>query len=355
MNEDEQEKKLEQELRDGLNSEEPYSNSTDSKEVKTKKDKPEEATTHNSPGTVILQWLSYAFWAWLVISLVWLIDRVLSSGLLDQNVSSTIPYALAASIVMLPVAFFVDLFYRKHEPTKKTGAAMVIMVIHSVLFALVTIGTLIGAVFILLDMFISGTLSSNDPSAVTLYTTLFAAIAFGFVFLRTLNPFKTKKLAKMFGYAMLAVSSTLIVLGLIGPALSSYNLRNDRLIEEGIGSVSSAIDSYTNANSALPESLDDVSFKTKISKDLIEKDLLTYKPEGQVENDNNDSRYETYHYQLCANYTKPAANQDPYYEYGSSYDEPEYQPHPNTYAHDAGEVCYKLSTKFYNPVEKTEE
>lgn len=383
MNEDEQEKKLEQELRDGLNEVEPDGDAVDLElsdrstlppqtedPVASPLHQPEineepvaptptEPPHHSSAGVVILQWLSYAFWAWLVIGLIWLVNLSLSTVLLGYDTSGSIPYALAASIVLLPVAFVVDLFYRKHEPIKKHGGAMIIMVIHAVLYALVTIGTLIGAVFIALSMLINDSLALQSSQSVLLYTTLFAALSFGYVFLRVLNPFKSKFFSKIFGFSMLAISAGLIIVGFVGPALNAISLRNDRLIESGLGTLSSAIVSYVGENDKLPDSLKDVELRgSSAATSLIEKGLVTYKPEGKVEatvEDNEDEKsYSLYRYQLCVTYNKESTYQYSDYYYGYGYDGAEsdarsddYDTYPDTYDHKAGDVCYKLQTYSY--------
>jgi len=306
----------------------------------------------NPAGLVILQWLSYAFWAWLALGLIWLVNLILSDGLVGKDASSTIPYALAASIVLLPTAFVVDKIYRKHEPIYKQGAPMVVMVIHAVLYALVTIGTLIGAVFIALNMFINDSLTFNNGESIALYTTLFASLITGFILLRVLNPFKTKLFGKLFGMLMLVISSVLIVLGFVGPALNAFNLRNDRLIEMGLGTVTSSIAAYVQENEKLPGSLKELNPQDESAVALIEKGLVVYKPEGTVivpmDPEVRDDEYIQYRYQLCVTFDKESQYPEGFYGVSSSaeiYPNPDgYQSYPDTYRHTAGEVCYKLLT-----------
>lgn len=388
MNEDEQEKKLEQELREGLEDmeqddlddqtqdETPTKAPEPTEETKKEVSQPQiakpaiekeprqpepvsvEPSEHSSAGVVILQWLSYAFWAWLVIGLIWLVSLTLTSLLLDEDTSGAIPYALAASLVLLPVAFVVDRFYRRHEPLKKRGAAMVIMVIHAVLYALATIGTLIGAVFIALNMFINDSLAWDSAESVVLYTTVFAALSFGYVFLRVLNPFQSKLFSNIFGISMLVISAALIVLGFVGPALSAFSLRNDRLIESGLGTVSSSIISYVNDNEKLPESLNDLELRSDSANSIVEKGLVTYKPEGKVDVPADDEtgreEYSKYRYQLCVTFNKESKypSGGGYYYDMPAYPETDgkdddYQTYPDVYDHKAGDVCYKLETYNY--------
>src|SRR5690606_24348193 len=116
-----------------------------------------EKQPHNTPGIIILQWLTYAFWGWLIVGLIWLIALVFMNALTDsaEDVLGMLPYAIAGTTVVLPIALTWDLFYRKHEPKKKTGGASVIMILPAVIFALPGIGALILAVFMLVNMLLT--------------------------------------------------------------------------------------------------------------------------------------------------------------------------------------------------------
>jgi hypothetical protein len=310
----------------------------------------------SSPGVIVLQWLTYAFWGWLILALIWLVGVVASAAIADADVDGMIPYAIAATLVLLPIAFVTDLFYRRYEPVKKTGAATVIMVIHVVIFALLGIGALILTVFTVLSMFI-GTGGTSDTQTVATVTELFAAVMYAAAFLRTLNPFKTRKVAKIYGFAMLGVAIVVLALGVFGPMVKAISERDDRRIETNLPLVKSGIDSYVEDNNKLPDSLKDVTYKSDDARSLVNDGLVRYEKvatpkvtdDSGLSSDDYSSRimnYETeYRYKLCVTYT--GSSNDSYDDYNYSSRRDDYQDYLSVYSHPSGEVCYKLSTTAY--------
>lgn len=290
----------------------------------------------NSAGVVILQWLTYAFWGWLIIGLIWVISVILINAILGTSVSEVVPYAVAATIVLLPLAFVCDLFYRKYEPVKKTGAAMVILVIHAVLFALIGIGTLIVSVFTGLNMAINVG-EGLDNQLVLLLVTAFATVLYAGAFVRTLNPFKSKKAPLVYAFTMLGVSILLLILAVVGPIVQSVASRDDRRIEAGLSGVQRDIETYVVTNNKLPDSLQDVEFSERSSQDIVDDNLVEYKAVGKIETLSYPSTSASYRYELCVTY-KLANNPNDY----SSNRNNQYQSYLSTYSHDAGRVCYKL-------------
>lgn len=276
----------------------------------------------NTAGVIVLQWLSYAFWGWLAVGLIWLISIILVNAIAGDSVNGVIPYATAATLVLLPIAFVTDLFYRKYEPLKKTGAAMVIMVIHAVLFAILAIGTLVITVFTAINLGINT--DPHDVETVTMLTALFATILYIVIFLRILNPFKSAKPSLVFGISMLAVALVLLIFAVTGPIIKSISTRQDRLIEANLTSVQTDINNYARSNNSLPKSLTDVDFSQK-AKELIDKNLVEYTPDNL-----NHQRY-----QLCVTYTATKGQKSSYPDNSSYY--------LSTYNHPAGRVCYKVN------------
>lgn len=309
----------------------------------------------SSPGVIVLQWLTYAFWGWLILALIWLVGVVASAAIADADVDGMIPYAIAATLVLLPIAFVTDLFYRRHEPVKKTGAATVIMVIHVVIFALLGIGALILTVFTVLSMFI-GTGGTSDTQTVATVTELFAAVMYAAAFLRTLNPFKTRKVAQIYGFAMLGVAIVVLALGVFGPMVKAVSERDDRRIETNLPLVKTSIDSYVEDNNKLPDSLKDVTYKSDDARALVNDGLVRYEkvatPKATDESDLS-SDYSSdipnyrieYRYKLCVTYT--GSSNDSYDDYNYSSRRDDYEDYLSIYSHPSGEVCYKLSTTAY--------
>lgn len=311
----------------------------------------------SSAGVTVLQWLTYAFWGWLAASLLWLMGTVLSSAILNETTNESTPYAIAAAVVLLPLAFVCDLLYRKHEPAKKAGGAMVIMVVHAVLFALISIVSLIIAVFITVNGLVEVD-SGDDERLVGILTALTATVLFAGAFVRALNPLKGKKPARIYALAMLGVTLLLLALTIAGPLVKSIATRGDRIIEQALPSVQSSIEAYINDNSKLPASLKDVSFTDEDAQELVEDGKVEYIPEEKTgvsildinnpevatkEDDLNLQK--TFRYQLCVEYQAASGNKGRSGYYADEMNG--YKSYISTYSHDAGRTCYKLKQTVY--------
>ena len=294
-----------------------------------------EKPVHNSAGTIVLQWLSYAFWGWLILALIWLMSVILANAITGEPVDAMVPYAMAATIVLLPIAFVTDFFYRKHEPLKKTGAAMVIMVIHAVIFALCGIGVLISAVFSGLAVFVNAPADTDVPVVVIL-TLGFATVLYAGAFLRMLNLFKTSKAAKWYSIGMLVLSLLLITLGVVGPFVSAIGLRDDRRIERQLSEVKTGVDRYASSHGKLPNELKDVEYSNDDTTALVRDDLIMYKKVGPITDATTDGK--GFRYELCVEY-KAKSRYSSYSTNGA-----EYQTSLYISGHPAGNVCYKLQT-----------
>lgn len=317
------------------------------KPTEPERPKPVEATetpTHSSAGVLVLQWLTYAFWGWLILALIWLMGVVLANAILDKPSTDMIPYAIAASIVLLPLAFVTDLFYRKHEPLKKVGGAAIIMVIHTVLFALLGIITLIITIFTALSM--ATETGGVDGKLVAIGTTGFATLLYAGAFIRTLNPFKNAKPLFIYSLVMVGLTALLLCLAIVGPFAKSLTTRNDRLIEQNLSSVENGITNYTRENKGLPNSLKDVRLSGE-AKQLVDNNLVEYKKEATIKAAPSSSLGSItieHRYQLCVTYT--ASNGS---EYASDYQtEEEYTDYASTSSHEAGKTCYKLKATTYD-------
>jgi len=306
-----------------------------------------EVPPHNSPGVVILQWLTYAFWGWLIVALIWLIGVIVATAQGSAGATESIPYAIAASVVLLPLAFVCDLLYRKHEPVKKSGAAMVIMVIHAVLFALLGIGALITTVFLGLSLVINGN-SITSGQVTALATTGAGALLYAGAFVRTLNPIKTKKLAMMYSTAMLVVSIGLLALGVVGPLVQSIASRDDRLIEEHLGTVNSAVNQYIADNQKLPTSLNNVALGSQGAQELVDSNRVEYIPGEPVTKPTiNGGSNMAYRYKLCVTYKAAAQNSSSYSTQRHNSDAV-YSSFVSVYGHGAGRTCYNLQEVVYD-------
>lgn len=323
--------------------------------------KSKNARAVNTPGSLVLQWLTYAFWGWTVLALTWL--TAISVGFfLDKSDSASestvIAYSLAAVVVLFLISLICDIFYTRREPLYKQGAATVIMIIHAVLFALFAIGALIVAVFAVVRLLIGeGTTSyqTGDAGSLTTLTTgLVIAVVYGATLLRTLRPFKLKRSSLVYWIFMTLVIGGIIGLGVAGPAWNARQTRDDRVIERGLMGVSEAVRSYTAKSEKLPQSLAEVKDQTKgDARTLLDRQLVEYMPGDKLPSDpapaNPDkpipmvASVDAYSYTLCVTY-KGSKGTQPYYGKDGSYRVLD----PDTYYHEAGRVCYDLQTQYTN-------
>lgn len=316
-----------------------------------------QSVPHKEPtnaGLLVLQWLTYAFWGWTVLALSVLATTVLANLIEGADTAGFTPYGIAAVLVLLPISFVCDHFYSKKEPQKKTGPETLVMVIHAVLFALFGIGSLIFAVFSLVQL---GVGSGDSSSAVVgLLSSLIIAVFYAFTFLRTLNPGITPWIRRYYKFGMLAAISVIAVMALVGPVAQERRTRDDRLIRENLNSIESGINEYARTNNRLPDSLELLTFSYGDVETLIERDLVEYKPVGAVtsrtsvnslRNFNNDLSIvpQEYRYELCVTYKEEAPSRNGYG--GSDVDSEGYTTYLSTYNHPAGRVCYKLRTTDY--------
>jgi hypothetical protein len=319
-------------------------------------------TTHNNPGVLVLQWLTYAFWGWTVLALAWLtamsVGFFLNPDSTENYESTTVAYSLAAVIVLYLISVICDAFYARVEPRDKTGGSMVIMIIHAVIFALFGIGSLIFAVFAIVRLLIgdgSSTSYGDDGAITMLITSLIITLVYGATLLRALRPLKLKRSSMIYGIFMGIVTAVIVILAISGPAYSARMTRDDRLIERTLPELSEEINSYTNEKNALPTSLTELSDKvSEDTKTLIDRNLVEYTPKSKIAASASDlplnltqkpilapDTGDIFQYQLCVTYkaAKGSGSYDsPRSEYGTTT--------PDTYQHDAGRVCYDLQTNY---------
>ncbi len=305
---------------------------------------------------IVLQWLTYAFWGWAVLSLSTLTTMVLSSFITKADTGSFTPYAIAAVLVLLPIAFGCDYFYSKKEPEKKTGPENIVMIIHAVIFALCAIGSLILAVFFLVQIFTSSS-ADNSGAQVGLYSSLIIAVYYVLTFLRTLNPAKLPWIQRSYKFIMLITIGIIAILGVVGPVAAERSTRNDRLIDDGLPRLTNTINDYAEDNKKLPASLSDVKTTGEAQK-LIDDNLVQYKAvdTGQISatqatgaNRSLSARGSSaFRYELCVTYKEKSRSYDKYNSTSRYSDSEGYTEYINSSAHPAGNVCYKLKAVVYD-------
>ena len=323
----------------------------------------------NTAGILVLQWVTYAFWGWFALAILWLSALTFGyfvTGNDSQSWGDALAYPLASVVVMLIIAQVADLFYVKHEPERKTGGSSVIMLIHAVLFVLLTVASLIVAVFSLINMSInSDPVSGTNGPAITLFTALIMLSLYGLASARVLFGGRKKILRTVFWAVSVAMALIFTIASVAGPAARANATKDDRLIESALPELATDIQNYTRENDKLPASLSDVKSTSSYSKEkvqlLISKKLVEYKPNSQdaTTNDGGTSypsstsmsgsttikyaewdTYKTFYYQLCVDY-KAEKSPDYYYKSTASSGD-RYSNYADTSSHKAGKVCYRL-------------
>jgi competence protein ComGC len=308
----------------------------------------------NTPGQIVLQWLTYAFWGWTILGMSALTISVLANFISKAETGGFTPYGIAAVLVLLPISIVCDVFYSKHEPEKKTGAASIVMVIHAVIFAIFGIGSVIAIVFSIVSMLTSS--SDSSSTQVALYSAMIISVLYAAAFLRTINPVRIPMVRRSFTIFMTLVVGVIAILGIVGPVANERSTRNDRLITSNLSSVKASIDSYANSKNKLPSSLNDLNLSGDAKK-LVDTNQIKYtansKPVSTTSTSTGTTRKTlttntTYYYELCVNYTK-ASDKNRYSTYASSREDSDgYSTYIESYYHDAGEECYKIKTVDYN-------
>lgn len=298
--------------------------------VETKKSPATPAT----PSTLILQWLTYSFWGLTILALSVLTFIVIYNLINHSESGSASLYTLAAIIVLLPISLVCDFLYQKREPHKKTGASAAILAIHAVIFALFGIGVLITGLFAIVQLIVDANSAAETDSAIArLVSSLIVTVLYGLVFVRTLNPFKKIRFfPKIHAIVMGVVILTFAVLAFIGPFALQLATKQDRLIDSNISYIANAIERQAERSNALPDSLQDIGSTSEGGQQLIDEELVTYKPEQP------DPRTGNLRYQLCTTYAAKDSNR--YNSYNESRND--YQTYLDTTGHKKGDVCYKL-------------
>jgi uncharacterized membrane protein YqjE len=290
-----------------------------------------------SPGLLILQWLTYAFWGWTILALSVLTTTVYSSLINKEDVGGFVPYGVAAVLVLLPISFICDSFLVGKESEKKRGPEIIIMVIHAVIFALFGIGSLIVATIALVILFTSS--GESRGALVSLASALTVAVFYLLTFVRTLRPKILWNFATWFRFIMAATTAIIVILAFVGPVAQERATKTDRLIEDNMYQVNTAIQNYVNDNKELPDNLGQLTLSGEGPKKLVDDNIVTYKPEGVYTDNSTYSDNSSFKYQLCVNYTQ----KDGGYDSSNRYDG-EYSSYVDTSGHPAGNVCYKLYT-----------
>jgi hypothetical protein len=307
-----------------------------------------------SASQIVWQWVCYGLWEWALLSLGILLSLTLMYYIIDDTTPENfVIYLLAAMLSLVPIAFFVDRMYAKHEPQQKSGFSGVVMVLNAVVVFLATVGGFIATVVSLLSIIVNG---SSDSLTIALISSVITAVLGGLLFARIVNPEQIRRFTRFFPWIVVAVAGIAMVFAIAGPIRSLASTRNDRLVENNMYAVVSEIRSYAYEHKKLPKSLDDLTFTySEDAQRLIDKDLVTYKPNtkpmeqkllgqlsdytNQLGGQSNVQTEKIFHYELCADFDRkkgaPSStlNENAIYDIGNR--------------HPKGETCYKLTASVY--------
>jgi hypothetical protein len=326
--------------------------------------------TENTPGTVVLQWLTYAFWGWTVVAISYLVGVItyyVMNGSVASGTAEPVAYGIAAAAILLPIALICDWLYSKREPMHKHGFASIIMVIHAVLFALLAIGALITAAFSGVSILL--TTGDATVSGVTIAVSIALVILFIKLLARTARPMLFARFRLLFRISMSVVVLVALVWGSVGPVAQAVVTKDDRAVRDSLLDLTNVINQYTYNNNALPLSIaaavaDEQSSsyiytsKSTIT-DLAARSLVTYTPNTKPAVKSPDDGVSidvpvstgettTYYYELCGVYGHDLGPKDQYYSsYPITVDSSEYRAGVDAGPVKAGTQCYKLTTTSY--------
>lgn len=326
----------------------------------------------NTPGTIVLQWLSYAFWGWAIVAIAYL-AAVITSYLLDgtwvSDSTEPVAYGMAATLVLVPFALVCDWLYSRREQQDKHGIASVVMIIHAVLFTLFAIGALISVAFSVVGLL----LTTGDTSGPVIAIVVSAVLAILYIDLvvRIVRPLLIMRLRLVFRISMTLVTLTALVWGALGPFAQTIATKDDRAVRDGLESLSYGVNQYASTKNALPTTLSQVIQDSTLIQSvnpiasaetltrLIDKGSITYKANIKPATENSTvdlqlkTTVKTYYYELCGVFThglKQRAWTGTVYADATAGSD-EYASYISEGAIAAGTKCYKLSTSYYKTLD----
>ena len=300
--------------------------------------------------TSVLQWLTYSFWGWAVVTIGYLV-ALISSYTLNNSYESispvTIPSAVAAAVILLVIAAVTVHFYSKRETEHKTGIAMVLMVIHAVLFGLLAVGSLIVIAFGLIQLLV-GSSSGVIGSQVAIITASTLFVTYVLILIRVVRPYIFSKFRIVFKSIFVLLVAVLTVLAITGPVVQTIKTKNDRAVTTALVSLESSMQQFVTSEKRLPKDLNELleSDSTRASSsqtvpiaDLVKDERITYSPNELVAQTFLSSRTtKEYTYQLCGVFDYAAQDtrsSSSYYSYNKST------------RVDAGKYCQTLDATSY--------
>ena len=263
--------------------------------------------TIESAGVITLQWLTYVFWGLASLALVILVSLVVSFYVVEQGITASEPvaYAVAASLIVLPIAFITDLIFSKKEDALKSSASSIARILFSILYALVALGGLVSLVFIGISTLLNGFMGDEVWEAVATSFTIF--LAYLLLLARVARPHLLGSIRYI--YRLLVASAIIIVciLAINGPVANAFNTRQDRSIRSSMDLIVNSIRDNVNSGKPLPVSINEAvssvpqymynKSQSEYTIDFASRGLITYEPNSRQASTSGAAT--TYYYQIC--------------------------------------------------------
>ena len=290
----------------------------------------------NPTTTLVLQWLTYAFWGWTTVAVSYLVGLVTTYALRNSFSTTspeTIPNAVAAVVVLLVISFVCDVLYSRREVEHKTGFSNIVVVLHAVIFGLLTVGSLLSLVFSLIKLMV-GSSASPVAAQIASVTAISFFLLFMMVFFRVVRPFGSVKFRFIFRVILSAIAIGVIACAIFGPIIETARTKDDRAVQKNVTTLASAIRRYVTQEAKLPASINELADSNLSSsyirdpaalKDLAARDLIIYTP--NIKKADKETRKlststrtsETFYFELCAVYKYDAPSSNINYSSSSSY------------------------------------
>lgn len=292
-------------------------------------------------GVFILQWLTYVLWAALGLVATNGLANLVAMTLLGHTTPPLrdVIFATIATVILLVFALVIDLIYSKHEELKKVGISSALMVIHSVLFTIGLVISLIVAIYSL-----ANSLTETGPSQVTSQVSLVVAcvaILISVALILRASLIGNSRLTRVISRLSLIIIPIIMLIISTFVILPKSNLgQNDLLIDENIFKISYGISNYTENNGKLPESLNDIDL-TDVDERVVSENMIDYKPNTEPASEDR------YYYQLCAKYKISTENSPFVTKKAQGADKNGYSLFSSIVQHPAGNFCYKIFHQSY--------
>jgi len=260
-----------------------------------------------SAGIITLEWLTYVFWGLASLALNILVSLVVSYYVVEQGITASEPvaYAVAASLILLPIAFVTDVIFSKREDALKSSASSIARIVFSILYALVALGGLVSLVFIGINTLLNGFMGDEVWVAVATSFTIF--LAYLLLLARVAKPHLLGSMRYIYRLLVTSVIIIVCILAINGPVANAFKTRQDRSIRSSMELIVNSIRDNVNSGKSLPSNINEAvssvpqymysKSQSENTIDFASRGLITYEPNSrQVTTSGNAT---TYYYQIC--------------------------------------------------------